>query len=73
VGATLATAVPRAAAAAAVRGCAGVGLAALGLCRMPRRADGVLVDWAEGIRGSWRFGEDAVRKPTSRCSCRGVG
>eukprot|EP00976_Prorocentrum_cordatum_P109977 1195113-Prorocentrum_minimum.AAC.2 len=40
--------------------CKGVPLDMLGLSSMPRRSDGSVVDWAEGIRGSWQFGEDAA-------------
>lgn len=32
-------------------------LSALGLARMPRRADGQLIDWARGIRSFWAAGE----------------
>ena len=33
-------------------------VADLGLYRRPRRRDGTLVDWAAGIRSSWKFGEE---------------
>jgi len=34
-------------------------LSNLGLYRMPKRKDGTFVDWAEGIRKFWKFGEEA--------------
>lgn len=45
---------------ATVQACRGVPLDALGLVRLPVRGDGTLVDWAEGIRGAWEFGEEAA-------------
>ena len=33
-------------------------LSDLGLYKMPRRRDGTFVDWAQGIRKFWKFGEE---------------
>jgi hypothetical protein len=43
---------------AVMQACKGVPLNQLGLVQIPKRADGTPVDWAEGIRDSWHFGED---------------
>jgi len=40
---------------------ASLGLAALGLARLPRRRDGATVDWARGLRCAWAVGEDGAQ------------
>merc|ERR1712032_1672084 len=52
---------------------ANVGLAELGICKLPIRRDGCTVDWGASIVKSWQISEEGAREALSRFLAEGGG